>query len=86
MASRRARREQAEESPLLDVWFMTALAAAVLLSVGGWLQAQILGALAGAAVGIAVGALAVSQNPTLRAALTETWQLRFARRRRRHDR
>jgi hypothetical protein len=86
MASRRARREQAEESPLWDVWLMTAAVATVLLTVGGWLQARALGALTGAAVGVAVGALAVSHNPAARAALADSIHARLTRRRRRHDR
>jgi hypothetical protein len=83
MASRRARRQQAEEAPLWDVWLVTAMLSAVLLIVGGWLQARVLGALAGAVVGAVVGAVAVSHNATARAALSQTVYARFRRRRRR---
>jgi hypothetical protein len=66
MASRRARREQALESPLWDVWLVTAMLSAVLLTVGGWLEARLLGAVVGALVGVSVGAVIVWHNATAR--------------------
>ncbi|MBV8951905.1 MAG: hypothetical protein JOZ99_13590 [Actinobacteria bacterium] len=79
MASRRARREQAEESPVWDVWLLTALLSAVLLMVGGWMQARLLGAVAGALVGVAVGAVTLSHNATAKAALFDTVFMRHRR-------
>jgi hypothetical protein len=82
MASRRARREQADEAPLWDVWLVTALLSAVLLIAGGWLQARLTGALAGALAGAAVGAVAVSHNATARTVLYENVREKLSRRRR----
>lgn len=64
-----------------DVWVMTSLLSAVLLTVGGWLQAGLIGAVAGALVGGAVGAVTVSHNETAKAALYDTVFTRVRHRR-----
>jgi hypothetical protein len=81
MASRRARREQAHEAPLWDIWLVSAMLSAVLLTVGGWLQARVLGALGGAVVGAGVAAVIVWHNATARAIVSETVHDMFGRNR-----
>jgi hypothetical protein len=83
LASRRARREHASQDPVWDVWMLAAVAAAVLLTAGGFLNGGVLGALGGLVLGALLTGVGVLRNDGARARLADRVQERLARSRRR---
>jgi hypothetical protein len=79
LASRRARREHASQDPVWDVWMLAAVAAAVLLTAGGFLNGGVLGALGGLALGALLTGVGVLRNEGARARLADGVQERLAR-------